>query len=245
MIPDKYKNDIGLLKKTLELSQGILEHERSYDYTGYICVNVKLHGKNNYADLEDVLPSMKLNKKEETFIREEMTEERIDDLRLAWIEHEAHYFVDDYLDGCAHTPENQKDKEALNYMSLLDKNEIGFHGSNSGWLAVAESKHAKAIMEGINDFLAKWDVDHFHLILSGYMLDEIDIEDFEAELQDAVDEYVHIDYLKALQWTMDEAERMKDGLDFTEELKFRIEEKLDEYEEEEKPARAMLQPAFA
>jgi len=129
-------------------------------------------------------------------ILEEFGGEEISEGYYQWLNDEASYFIDDLLKN-----DCQDRKDVKKHMPYL-KDKLGFYGRSGGWFGVNGK-----VYEEFEELLLDLDDD--------YTLDQIyqyhDIEGMLAEVE-------------AVKWVLDEADKFNKGLDYQDELIFRIEE---------------------
>ena len=230
----------------------IKETTRYYDVEIF-CVNVKRHNVKrhlDYVDLEDLLDKINVTREEKEYIENALD---MDDLYVNWLEHERGYIVDDFMGGCLHTSrkwyeENVKSKilkgektgymsldkirskkkkllelekwivkeeVELSYLDLFDKESAEFYGSSGDWFGVQLISTLDSDLELMSDLFG--DFSNTKIFYFEERAKQ-DIEYIKGMIED-------INYkIEAIEWLLDSVSKMNEGLDFEEEVKYRIEE---------------------
>ena len=228
------------LKAKAEESLGYLDEvRRSYNHRNIYCVNVKRYG--DFMDVEDL--AQKYPKKLKEAIVEEFDEKLTNDIYWSWLGHEGQYFCEDFLTGCTvssakHYQEQRelvnankdtnyptidkkktintklaiidkmekKDRKIEKHLSYIDIDSAGLYGRMGGWFGVRSE-----VADGLENLIGD--------INNGNTIDEIYANNCITEMFEEVE---------AIEWVLNEADKFNKGLNFEEELKFRIGEFVNE-----------------
>lgn len=252
----KFTKELKQINNFLESAKEILENNTHCDsHNTYIAVNVKRY--NDYVDAEALIDSMKISQMKKDFLKEEFTDNYINDVYYLWLEIEGNYFCDDVMTGCRNSNgdywdkeisevqkgmvcshpyiEKLKTKEAkikelekwkardikeLNYLSLLDNKVSGFFGRSGGWLGIKGIEILQNKIDEIESIL-------YHTQnIDGSFVSE-DKEEIEGYIEDCL-YYVDIPLINALNWIIEEIKDFNKGLNFKDEIKYKIEDMLEE-----------------
>ena len=252
----KFTKELKQINNFLENAKEILENNTHCDrHNNYIAVNVKRY--NDYVNVEELIDNMELSKVKKDFLEEEFTENYINDLYYEWLRIGAHYFTDDVMDGCRNENtgywdiqitlikegqktcypdiEKLKTKEAkikqiekwktkdtkeLKYLLTLDNEVCGFFGRSSGWLGIKEVSVLQNKIDEIKYILSN------SLNENNQFVSE-DQEEIEGYIEDCL-HFVDMPLINALNWIIKEITSFNKGLDFKNEIKYRIENMLEE-----------------
>lgn len=252
----KFTKELKEINTFLENAKDILENNSHCgNCTKYIAVNVKRY--NDYVDVEALIDGMKISQVKKDFLKEEMTEERINNIYYSWLENEGNYLTEDVMSGCRNCNAQYWDKEIekikkneksiyphianiekveekikelekwkakdikeLKYLSILDNKLSGFFGRSGGWLGIKEANILQNKIDEIEYILSN------SLNENNQFVSE-DQEEIEGYIEDCL-YYVDIDLINGLNWIIEEIKSFNKGLNFKDEIEFRIEEKLED-----------------
>lgn len=232
------------LKAKAEKALEYLEEvSRSYDYRTVYCVNVKRYG--DYIDIDDLIGGY--SKRVQEAIKEEFTDEHINDLHWHWLEYEGEYFCKDFLTGC--TINSAKHYQELRELVKAGKPTIYPYIDRR--LSI-KSKLTLIDMWDKNDRKIETHLSYIDIKTAGLygrmggwfgvrsdvasnlenLLFSLSIGDTMAEIDASHDITGYFSEVDAIQWVLNEAKKFNDGLSFEEELKYRIEEFVSDLEVE-------------
>ncbi|MHA1952468.1 MAG: hypothetical protein ACW96U_00790 [Candidatus Heimdallarchaeaceae archaeon] len=168
--------------------------------------NVKLYHIG--YDLDDAIKELGLKKAEEESVREEFTDNVIEEIFWDWIEFER---------------DNLKYDISQTYNFSL--NEMGFYGRMGGHFCLCDAtpciEYRSSGWDSMEEFCDK--------IMDEYEWKDISVEYIQEEIDDIhADQDEMITYLNKVKNALKFAEEYSKGLDFSYELKYRIEEFLEE-----------------
>ena len=245
----KFTRELKQINNFLENAKDILENHCHNDrYNQYIAVNVKRY--NDYVNVENLIDDMKISEKKKDFLKSEFSENYINDIYFYWLENEANYFTDDVMGGCRNCNAQYWDKEIhlvksnekinyphidnigkkadkikelekwkakdikeLKYLSILDNKLSGFFGRSGGWLGIKEANILQNRIDEIENNL-------------DYFKDSDNKEDREGYIEDCL-YYVDNGLIEALYWIIEEINIFNKGLNFKDEIKYRIDNMLE------------------
>lgn len=227
-------------KALIEEYEDLVDTHKRYDRgsTPLIAFNVKCYTKTNTVpnDLKVEAIINKLTQGDEALtqrIKEEVTEAWVSDTYNHWLSNECDYALD-WLGGCTF----EEGSKELGYLRLLvpysrkwvesgnSKKDLRtrpyFIGRSGGWLVPnVELLDLDDLKDSIDDFedVLNQDVEGLadEDILS---IDSDDFKNVDSDIKDL------IEWLEAFKWLRDAIKEMVDGLDFSEELEYRISENL-------------------
>ena len=252
----KFTKELKQINNFLESAKEILEnhvHHSRHNY--YIAVNVKRY--NDCVNVENLIDFMEISKVKKDFLKEEFSEDRVNGIYYNWLEYEGNYFCDDVVKGCVNEntgywdiqirlvqegqkigyPDieklktkfakikrlkqwQEKDQKELYYLSILDYEVCGFFGRSGGWLGIKEVNILQDKIDEIENILAS------ELNENNQFVSE-DQGEIEGYIEDCL-HYVNMDLINALNWIIEEIKTFNNGLNFEDEIKFRIDETLED-----------------
>ena len=252
----KYTRELKKINKFLEEAKSILnDHTHCGDQENYIAVNVKRY--NDYIDVYDIINNMQISKDKIEFLKNQFSDDRINNIYYSWLRMGANYFTDDVMNGCRNSSaeywnseiekikQNEKsiyphianiektenkikeiekwkkrDIKELNYLSILDNELEGFFGRSSGWLGIKKAEILQDKIDEIEYILSKCLNADNNIIIN-------DQDEMDGYIEDCL---YHADHelIKALNWIIKEIDIFNKGLDFKNEIDFRIDEVLND-----------------
>lgn len=220
-----------IIQKLVNDVQSFMESNYHWDnYTNYIACNVKLRKEKQYCmedEIEEICQDMKLSEAKTEYIMEVFDNNHLNRLHLSWLEYECEYLHDDYLNGkCCFSSSEWYDKE-------IEKKKDNIKEVNSlkKWkkkdnIAI---KHIDVLNQygGLEGFFGR--MGGWYAILDVDVLQNLINEiDGTNEWEDKVMFYNDLkDLYNACEWVKERISGMVGGLNFEEEVKFRIEEELE------------------
>lgn len=198
------------MRKNLEEASNYLEEVVYFtNHRPVYSVNVKRY--NDYVDIDELISQNPALQPYRDQIKEDFNEEAINDIYWFWLEMEQRYLIEDFLGGCAYSKDEQ---EELNHLASLDQKSAGFYGRMGGHFGILPTD---GDIRGEIDYLIR------------------DIDEGERLTDSIAADYYHLkEQVEAVRWILETVDKMNKGLDFEEEVRFRISEKLDDYQALEK-----------
>jgi len=211
----KKLNNVSLQqKKEIEALIEFFEERDGGYYERERMFEVNVKRNNDYVDAEGLIK--KQPRKYQKRLTEWLTNDIQNDLCWRWLEYECEYWIKDFIiGGCG----CEKDCKCIRcrIIGQIDEKSIGLYGRSGGHFCFQVSR-ADSIASELND------------MLGGY-IEDITAEDIKNCIKDAQELQSLV--LEFKTWI----DKMNRGMKFEDELIFRIEEKIEEFEEDDKKAK--------
>lgn len=221
-----------------EVTAFIENESHCNNHTTYIACNVKLYGNKFYINSEDIraiCKELKLSDAKSKYVNEYFNEDHINNIFQCYLENQANYLQDEFFGKCCINSSEHWNKE-IKLLKTEGQN-IGIKEMNKKikklekWKA-KDQKEGEYIdilkhMGGLAGFFGRscgW-----YAVLEANRLDNL-IDEIENAIcfEDKIYFYKQLKELyNACQWALEIITKMKEGINFREEIEYRIEEALD------------------